>query len=167
MLSAELMRDFILGMVAGLMATISLALGSGDQEAQWKLRSLKEWMHDKNVPKTFQTRLTEYCNELWNNRSGFDVEELFAEVPPTMRSNLAFFLYGSNVSNIPLFKDLGDAVINAICAAVTPIVVPRKQEVITEGRPGVEFCASSRVPSVMTVVVLTTCPCPTRHADEG
>ena len=158
MLSAELMRDFILGMVAGLMATISLALGSGDQEAQWKLRSLKEWIHHKTVPNPFQTRLTEYRNELWNNRSGFDVEELFAEVPPTMRSNLAFFLYGSNVSNIPLFKDLGDAVINAICAAVTPIVVPRKQEVITEGRPGVEFCAAQPRAILLSFCLTTSCP---------
>ena len=115
-LFAELMRDFILGMVAGLMATISMAMGSGNQEAQWKVRALKGWMSEKKIPKTFQQRLSEHCNELWTNRSAFDIEELFRDVPPTMRLNLAYFLYGTHVSNIPLFRDLGEAVIAAICS---------------------------------------------------
>ena len=42
-LFAELMRDFILGMIAGLMASISAAMDSNDQEVQLKMRSLIIW----------------------------------------------------------------------------------------------------------------------------
>lgn len=138
-LFAELMRDFILGMVAGLMATISMAMGSGDQEVQWKVRALKKWMAERKIPKAFQTRVSEHCNELWITRKQCDVEEVFRDVPPSMRLHLASFLYGDNVSNIPLFRDLGEAVIGAICSIVHPIYVLRGQEVISEGQPGSEF----------------------------
>jgi hypothetical protein len=37
------MRDFILGMIAGLMASISAAMDSNDQEVQLKMRSLIIW----------------------------------------------------------------------------------------------------------------------------
>ena len=53
-LFAELMRDFILGLVAGLMATISLAAGDNDQEQLFKLRDMKSWMVDREVPKSFR-----------------------------------------------------------------------------------------------------------------
>lgn len=138
-LFAELMRDFILGMVAGLMATISMAMGNGDQEVQWKVRALKKWMSERKIPKTFQTRVSEHCHELWISRTRFEIAEVFRDVPPSMRLNLAIFLYGQNVANIPLFRDLGDAVIGALCSVVHPIYVLRGQDVITEGQPGSEF----------------------------
>eukprot|EP01043_Picozoa_sp_COSAG02_P105877 COSAG02_NODE_41880_length_390_cov_0.601375_1_plen_130_part_11 len=126
-------------MVAGLMATISMAMGNGDQDVQWRVRALKKWMAERKVPKAFQTRVSEHCNELWITRKQCDVEEVFKDVPPSMRLHLASFLYGDNVSNIPLFRDLGEAVIGAICSVVHPISVLRGQEVISEGQPGSEF----------------------------
>ena len=53
-----------------------------------------------------------------------------------MRRTLTNFLYSKHVSNIPMFRNLSNAVISAICAAVHPLYVLRGQEVITEGTPG-------------------------------
>ena len=47
--------------------------------------------------------------------------------------------YSKHVSNIPMFRNLGNPVISAICSVVHPIYVLRGQEVITEGSPGNEF----------------------------
>ena len=55
---------------------------------------------------------------------------------------LVLFVYNSyskHVSNIPMFRNLGNSVISAICSMVHPIYVLRGQEVITEGSPGNEF----------------------------
>ena len=46
-----------------------------EQEAQWRLRALKGWMQKKGVPKSFQIKISEYCNELWSGK-GFDTVEL-------------------------------------------------------------------------------------------
>jgi hypothetical protein len=71
---AELLRDFILGMIAGLLTTLHMMRNSGEQEAAAKLKNLKKWMQRSNLPKGFARRITEYCAELWNNRSGFEVK---------------------------------------------------------------------------------------------
>ena len=136
---AELMRDFILGMVAGLMTTISMAMNTGDQEVQVKLRSLRAWMISKNVPKTFQIKIVDYCNEMWSNRAGLNIDELLGDVPPAMKLNLATFLYGGAIGNVPLFRGLADEVIGALCNVARPMVVLKDQEVMTEGQPGREM----------------------------
>ena len=100
---AEFVRDLILGMVAGLMTTISMSLNGGDQEAQWRLRALSAWMQHKQLPKSFQMPMKEYCHELWCSASGasttragrVNTDELFNELPPMMRSHLTNFLYGA------------------------------------------------------------------------
>ncbi len=138
-LVAELMRDFILGMVAGLMTTISMATNGGEQESQWKLRSLKGWMQKNNLPKSLQIQITEYCHELWNNRSGFNIDELFGDVPPTMRTHLKHFLYSSTVGQIPLFRGLSKEVIGALCGAAKPMYALAGDTVMQEGQPGREL----------------------------
>jgi Ca2+-binding EF-hand superfamily protein len=138
-LIAELMRDFILGMVAGLMTTISMAMNGGEQESQWKLRSLKGWMQKNSLPKSLQIQITEYCHELWNNRSGFNVDELFADVPPTMRTHLKQFLYSSTIGQVPLFRGLSKEVIGALCGACKPMYALAGDVVMEEGQPGREL----------------------------
>jgi len=138
-LFAELMRDFILGMVAGLMTTISMAMNGGEQESQWKLKSLKGWMQKNNLPKLLQIRITEYCHELWNNRSGFNIDELFADVPPAMRTHLKQFLYSGTIGQIPLFRGLSREVIGALCGAARPMYALNGQTVMEEGQPGREL----------------------------
>ena len=54
-------------------------------------------MQKKGVPKSFQIKISEYCNELWSGK-GFDTVELFKEVPPAMRLHLTSFLYGKTFS---------------------------------------------------------------------
>ena len=134
-LFAELMRDFILGLVAGLMTTISMAMNGGEQESQWKLRALKGWMQKNNLPKTLQIRIQEYCHELWGNRSGFNIDELFADVPPAMRVHLKQFLYSSIISQVPLFRGLSSEVIGALCNVAQPMYALNGQTVMEEGQP--------------------------------
>lgn len=138
-LVAELMRDFILGMVAGLMTTISMATNGGEQESQWKLRSLKGWMQKNNLPKSLQIQITEYCHELWNNRSGFNIDELFGDVPPTMRTHLKHFLYSSTIGQVPLFRGLSREVVGALCGAAKPMYALAGDTVMEEGQPGREL----------------------------
>ena len=136
---AEFVRDLILGMVAGLMTTISMSLNGGDQEAQWRLRALSAWMQHKQLPKSFQMPMKEYCHELWSNRTSLDTEALFDDIPPHMRDQLTHLLYGPTLSSNPLFRGLSNEVMTALCNYARPMYVLPKQDVIQEGRPGNEM----------------------------
>lgn len=137
---AEFTRDFILGLVAGLITSVSMSMNSyGDQERQVRLRALKNWMQKKKLPPGFQVPIASYCNEMWTNRANIDIDELFDDVPPTMRRHLTNFLYAPTVTGIPMFRQLSSEVIGAICSKVRPLYVMAKQLVIVEGEPGNEM----------------------------
>jgi|EP01046_Picozoa_sp_COSAG06_P008064 hypothetical protein len=93
------------------MATISMAAGDNDQEQLFKLRDMKAWMTDREVPRSFRNKVLSYFNELWNNRTDIDTYTLFNDMPPTMRRTLTSFLYKTHVANVPMFRDLGDSLI--------------------------------------------------------
>jgi hypothetical protein len=62
---AEMVRDVILGLVAGLMTTIVMSLSSADNEADAKLRRLQKWMVRMKLPKPFRVRCMQHFNVQW------------------------------------------------------------------------------------------------------
>ena len=66
---AEFMRDLILGLIAGLLSTILMAMNSDDGETTAKLQGLKGFLEERRFPKGFQLRVMEHFNELWTSRS--------------------------------------------------------------------------------------------------
>jgi hypothetical protein len=55
---AELIRDIILGLVAGLITTISISMSATDAQTNLKIRRLREWLSRKKLPKPFRSRCT-------------------------------------------------------------------------------------------------------------
>ena len=47
-----------------------------------------------------------------------------------MKLNLSTFLYGSALSNVPLFRGLSREVIGALCSRVRPMYVMKDQDVV-------------------------------------
>ena len=136
---AELMRDIILGLVASLITTISLASGSIDAESSLKLRGLKTWMSAKNLPKSFQAKTMEYFHELWSNPGMGDLGQVLKVMPPAMRSTVTEFMYKRFLSSMPLFRTLSDEVISSLCHHVRPLIALKGQEVMKEGTVGREM----------------------------
>ena len=145
---AEFVRDFILGLVAGLLTTISMSMNTfGDQEGHLKLRDLKGWMQGKKIPKSMQMPVTEYCHELWCSGAGarsgsagrLNTEELFGDLPPLMGLRLTHYLYGPTVSGVPLFRDLSEGVVAGLCSRMRAMRAMPKQVVMKEGQPGHEM----------------------------
>eukprot|EP01052_Picozoa_sp_SAG31_P003884 SAG31_NODE_154_length_22184_cov_25.917142_6_plen_624_part_00 len=138
-LAAEFVRDLILGMVAGLLTTITMTMNGGEQEGHHRLRALKGWMQKKNLPRSFQMPMIQYCNELWNNRSGVDLDDLLSNVPPLMRTNLMKELYGATIRNVPMFRGLSEEVFRGLCSHAKPMYVLPNQIVMKQGEPGREM----------------------------
>ena len=141
-LVSEFARDFILGLLAGIITTVSMAVnsfGEGSQDGQLRLRDLKNWMSKKNLPKALQIPILQYCNEVWTNRSGLNVNEFFSDVPPSMRMKLLSYLYGSVIARNPLFRGLANEVVSTLCQKAKALYVMPNQKIINEGEPGKEM----------------------------
>jgi CRP-like cAMP-binding protein len=136
---AEFMRDLILGLIAGLLSTILMAMNSDDGETTAKLQGLKGFLEERRFPKGFQQRVMEYFNELWTNRSHVNLPEMFEDMPPAMAHATAELLYGRFLSTIPLFRGLSGEVTSGLCMQVQPLLALKGQEVVVEGVPGQEM----------------------------
>lgn len=79
---AELVRDVILGLVAGLITTIAMVMSKTDDDSDIKLTRLKHWLAAKKLPKTFRLRAMQHFNNLWANQSSINFRLLAKECPP-------------------------------------------------------------------------------------
>ena len=135
---AELMRDIILGLIASLMTAIQIAMSTQDADTAAKLKGLKQWLESKNMPKSFQAKTMEFFNDLWS-RQPVDPVEIFRQMPPSMRLMVTQFLYRRFLGSIPIFRDMSNEVIAALCLTVTPLVALKGQEIMKEGSVGQEM----------------------------
>lgn len=136
---AELVMALIYGALAGIISSIMIGMRGNEQEFQNKIRSLRGWLVEKEIPKPMQVQITRYFNQLWSSKTMFNEGEILSEMPPSMGSELSTFLYGHFLKTIPLFRGLGDEVIFRLCRAVLPMMAIKGQVVIEEGSPGTEM----------------------------
>ena len=80
----------------------------------------------------------EFFNELWASQP-IDPQEMFRQMPPAMHLNIAIFMYRKFLSTVPLFRNLSEEVIAALCKSVVPLVALKGQEIIREGSAGTEM----------------------------
>eukprot|EP01048_Picozoa_sp_COSAG05_P011647 COSAG05_NODE_1112_length_5856_cov_11.397082_2_plen_976_part_00 len=136
---AEFCRDFILGLVASLITTISMSMSNNDNANNLKLKMLKKFFEHKKLPKAFQQVAMEHFNELWTNQSNVDLPDLLNQCPPAMASHMAELLYGRFLSTVPLFKGLSVEVLSALCMHCKPLLAMKNMYIIREGEPGKEM----------------------------
>ena len=117
---AELMRDIILGLVAGLITTISMSMSSTDNATNLRLRHLRAWLAEKKLPKGFRMKVMEHFNETWTNNTSGDLPALLEACPPAMAASMAELMFSRVVSSVPLFKGLSPEVISALCLVRRP-----------------------------------------------
>ena len=91
------------------------------------------------MPKGFQDRMMQHFNEVWNNQSDVDLNEMVDNMPPAMASALSEFLYGRFLGTVPLFKGLSKEVVAGLCAKVKPMNAMKNQNIIKQGESGKEM----------------------------
>ena len=138
-LVAELMRDFILGMVA---RSDDNNINGDEWRQQVTMEtSIAQGVNAEERPsKSLQIQITEYCHELWLT-GWLQHEELFGDVPPPC-AHLKHFLYSATIQ-IPLFRGLSRKSLMRF-AALQNMYALAGDTVMEEGQPGRELHAHER-----------------------
>jgi CRP-like cAMP-binding protein len=61
------------------------------------------------------------------------------ELPPAIGGNIALFLYGEILNNMPIFKGLGPECMTHLCRLVHPMTALKTQLITEEGKVGTEL----------------------------
>lgn len=129
----------IFGTIASVMTQIGSMVQSNQSEMTSKLQSLKEWMTERDIPKPNQTKVISYFHELWMMTGVMNEEDILSKLPPAMEGEISRTLYADVISSVPIFKNLSDEIITAICRVVVPCIATKEQRIFTEGEPGEEM----------------------------
>jgi hypothetical protein len=135
---SELVVGFIYGSLAGVISSVMMTMGVGQQDSMLKLLSLKAWMKSRKLKKSDRVKVLSAFNQI-NDDVPFDEKVILAELPPSLSTDISYYLYGSFLAKVPMFRNLGQEVTEEICRIVTAINLDRGNIVYQEGKFGNEM----------------------------
>lgn len=137
---SELLLGLIYGMLAGLMSSMLIVMGSGEAELQKKVVQLRKWMQKHRMPKQFQLEALDHFYHVWETKLPVDLEHEMKDVlPPAMDLFIVTWRYRPALRNVPLFRALGEEVLAELCRVVRPQLCLNGQYVMKAGDIGTDM----------------------------
>ena len=133
---SDLVVGFIYGSLAGVISTVMVSSSYGEQEYIQKMVALKSWMKAKKMTKRHRMKILAHFNTQEVNRTFLSEDDILASLPPTLSTELSFFMYKSIIEKVPLFKGLGQEVMCHLCQLFKNMRVFKDQWIYEEGSVG-------------------------------
>ena len=137
-LMSELVLALIVGCLAGVMSSIMMTMGAGQQEAMVKLLALRAWMRARGMKTSDKAKILAAFHQQAES-AAFDQRQILSDLPPSLATDLSFFMYGKYIERMPLFRCLGTEVVAETCKCVMDLCLSRDQVVYQEGKFGTEM----------------------------
>jgi len=124
---------YVIGNVASLLANIDLA----KRHYLANMERLGAFMHYRNIPPMLQRRLRDYYAYLWENQlGGYDEDSVMAELPESLRTDVALFLRRNFIEQAPLFKGASHELVREIALRLRPVVFTPSDYIMRAGQYG-------------------------------
>jgi hypothetical protein len=136
--------ELIVGSViyGGLAAVLSAAMMEAQQaseEFNKNYKALKAWMTSRKVASNYQRQVLACYSHKFKDSTTFNEEQLLAELPPAMASNLMEKLYGKFVSDVPYFRGLDQTIIIRLSQEIKTLTAEKGSAIMEEGKVGKEM----------------------------
>ena len=89
---AELVLGLIFGSLAGVISSIMMTLGAGQQDSMLKLLTLRHWMRSRGLKTSDKAKIIAAFNQK-QEVAGFDQQEILSGLPPSLAGDLCYFMY--------------------------------------------------------------------------
>jgi cyclic nucleotide gated channel len=105
------------------------------EEMRVKRRDSEQWMHHRLLPQELRERVRRYDAYKWVNTRGVDEEVLVANLPKDLRRDIKRHLCLGLVRRVPLFANMDERLLDAICERLRPALYTERTFIIREGDP--------------------------------
>lgn len=123
---------YVIGNVTSLLANIDLAKSHYLET----MERLGAFMRYRNIPPVLQRRLRDYYAYLWANRMGYDEANVLAELPDSLRTEVALFLRRDFIEHAPLFRGASHELVREIALELRPVVFTPGDYLVRAGEYG-------------------------------
>lgn len=123
---------YVIGNVTTLLANIDLA----KTHYRESMDRLMAFMRYRHVPPPLQQRIRNYYAYLWENRLGYDESTIMAELPDSLRTEVALFLRRDFIERAPLFQGASQELIRELALELRPVVFAPGDDIFRAGQFG-------------------------------
>ena len=131
---------YVIGNVTTLVANMDLA----ETHYREKMERLAAFMRYRNIPPTLQRRLRDYYAYLWENRLGYDESSVLADLPDSLRTEVAVFLRRDFIERAPLFQGASHELVREMALQLRPVVFTPGDFIFRAGQYGYNMYFISR-----------------------
>ncbi|KAG9447572.1 hypothetical protein H6P81_013700 [Aristolochia fimbriata] len=142
----------LFALLIGNMQTYLSSLTIRLEEMRVKRRDSEQWMHHRSLPHDLRQRVRRYDQYRWLETRGVDEESLVQTLPKDLRRDIKRHLCLALVRRVPLFDNMDERLLDAICERLKPSLYTEHTYIVREGDPVDEmlFIIRGRLESVTT-----------------
>ncbi|KAJ8443798.1 hypothetical protein Cgig2_017279 [Carnegiea gigantea] len=142
----------LMALLIGNMQTYLQSLTVRLEEMRLKRRDAEQWMHHRLLPQELRERVRRYNQYKWLETRGVDEETLVQSLPKDLRRDIKRHLCLNLVRRVPLFANMDERLLDAVCERLKPSLYTDNTFVVREGDPVDEmlFIIRGRLESVTT-----------------
>ncbi|CAD5188621.1 unnamed protein product [Musa acuminata subsp. malaccensis] len=142
----------LFALLIGNMQTYLQSMAIRLEEMRVKRRDSELWMHHRMLPSDLRERVRRYDQYKWLETRGVDEEGLVQSLPKDLRRDIKRHLCLALVKRVPLFENLDERLLDAICERLKPTLFTENTYILREGDPVDEmlFIIRGRLESITT-----------------
>ncbi|KAL8497590.1 hypothetical protein ACS0TY_021071 [Phlomoides rotata] len=142
----------LFALLIGNMQTYLQSLTIRLEEMRVKRRDSEQWMHHRLLPQDLRERVRRYDQYKWLETRGVDEQSLVQSLPKDLRRDIKRHLCLALVKRVPLFENMDERLLDAICERLKPCLYTESTYIVREGDPVDEmiFLIRGRLESVTT-----------------
>ncbi|KAK1323906.1 putative cyclic nucleotide-gated ion channel 17 [Acorus calamus] len=108
---------------------------------EWRLkrRDTEEWMRHRQLPHDLQKRVRQFVQYKWLATRGVDEETILRALPTDLRRDIQRHLCLDLVRRVPLFSQMDDQLLDAICERLVSSLSTQGTYIVREGDPVTEM----------------------------
>jgi hypothetical protein len=124
------------GYIIGNITTLLQRLDTKRAMYYSKVNQLNTFLHYRRVPPNIQHKILDYYTYLWDNRMGFDENQLLKDLPPGLEAELSLSLKRELISKVPFFQHASEHLLLDISKRLEPVVYTPNDIIFEEGDDG-------------------------------
>ncbi|KAF8732946.1 hypothetical protein HU200_015297 [Digitaria exilis] len=109
------------------------------EEWRIKQRDTEEWMRHRRLPHQLQERVRRFIHYKWLATRGVDEESILIALPADLRRDIKRHLCLDLVRRVPLFSQMDDQLLDAICERLVSSLSTERTYIVREGDPVTEM----------------------------
>ncbi|CAM0901952.1 unnamed protein product [Alopecurus aequalis] len=125
----------LFALLIGNMQTYLQSVAIRLEEMRVKKRDAERWMHHRSLPPDIRERVRRYERYRWLETRGVDEENLVQTLPKDLRRDIKRHLCLGLVKRVPLFENMDERLLDAICERLRPALYTENEYILREGDP--------------------------------